>query len=104
MIYAVIERGPDAGTASSFETWDQYHAATFSPMSSAAAVFSIPAFIPGRNYRERKHAAQNSLDRLRRIMDALGLGWGDLAQLQAEAERVARRYGLLHEAREMLLI
>lgn len=102
MIYAVIERGPDAGTASSFETWDQYHAATFRPYSTSAAasVFSVPAFIPGRNYRERKHAAENALHRLPRIMDAPGLAWGDLAQLQAEAERVARRYGLLHEARE----
>lgn len=99
MIYAVIERGPDAGTASSFETWDQYHASQFSPYRNTT-VFSVPAFIPGRNYRERKHAAENALHRLRRIMDAPGLAWGDLAQLQAEAERVARRYGLLHEARE----
>lgn len=52
MIYAVIERGPDAGTASSFETWDAYHAATF------------------------------------------------LAEIKAECERIARRAGLLREARE----
>lgn len=102
MIYAIIERGPNAGTAASFETWDAYHAATFRPYSTRAAetVFSIPAFIPGRNYRERKHAAENALHRASRIMNAPGLSWAELAAIKAEAERIARRYGLLREARE----
>lgn len=102
MIYAVIERGPDAGTASSFETWDAYHAATFRPYSTsaAAAVFSVPAFIPGRNYRERKHSAENALHRAERIMETPGLSWGELAEIKAECERIARRAGLLREARE----
>ena len=102
MIYAIIERGQDAGTAASFETWDQYHAATFRPYSTnaAAAVFSIPAFIPGRNYRERKHAAENALHRASEILSAPGLSWADVAEIKAEAERIAKRYGLLREARE----
>ena len=102
MIYAVIERGTNAGSASSFESWDQYHAATFSPYSTsaAAAVFSVPAFIPGRTYAERKHAARNALDRAAAVMSAPGLSWADLAEIKAEAERIAKRYGLLSEARE----
>lgn len=99
MIYAVIERGPDAGTASSFESWDQYHAATFSPYHNTT-VFSVPAFIPGRNYRERKHSTENALHRAERIMEAPGLSWGELAEIKAECERIARRAGLLREARE----
>lgn len=102
MIYAVIERGPDAGTASSFETWDQYHAATFRPYSTSAAasVFSVPAFIPGRNYRERKHSTENALHRAAEIMSAPGLSYAEIAELQEECERIARRAGLLTEARE----
>lgn len=99
MIYAIIERGPDAGTASSFETWDAYHAATFSPCTNNA-VFSIPAFIPGKTYAERKNAAENALHRASEILQAPGLSWGDVIEIQEEAERIARRYGLLREARE----
>lgn len=102
MIYAVIERGPDAGTAASFETWDQYHAATFRPYSTsaAAAVFSVPAFIPGRNYREQKHSTENALHRASEILQTPGLTMGEMAEIQAECERIARRAGLLREARE----
>ena len=99
MIYAIIQRGRDAGTASSFETWDAYHASTFSPYTNST-VFSIPAFIPGKTYAERKHAAENALHRASEIMQAPGLSWSELAEIQTEAERIARRYGLLREARE----
>lgn len=99
MIYAIIQRGRDAGTASSFETWDAYHAATFSPYTNNA-VFSIPAFTPGKTYQDRKHAAENALHRASEIMQAPGLSWGELAEIQTEVERIARRYGLLREARE----
>ena len=99
MIYAVIERGPDAGTASSFETWDQYHASQFSPYHNTT-VFSVPAFIPGRNYRERKHSAENALHRAAEIMSAPGLSYAEIAEIQEECERIARRAGLLREARE----
>lgn len=99
MIYAVKERGPEAGTAASFETWDQYHAATFSPYHNTT-VFSVPAFIPGRNYQERKHSTENALHCAERIMEAPGLSWGELAAIKAECERIARRAGLLTEARE----
>ena len=98
MIYAVIERGPDAGTAASFETWDAYHAAIFSPYTNSA-VFPVPAFIPGKSYAARKHAAENALHRASEILSAPGLSWGELAEIKAEAERIARRYGLLTEAR-----
>ena len=99
MIYAIIQRGRDAGKAACFDTWDAYHAATFSPYTNNA-VFSIPAFIPGKTYAERKHAAENALPRASEIMQAPGLSWSELAEIQTEAERIARRYGLLREARE----
>lgn len=99
MIYAVTERGPESGKFTSFETWDAYHAATFSPYKNDK-VFSIPAFIPGRTYAERKHAAENALHRAAEIMSAPGITWAELAAIKAEAERIARRYGLLREARE----
>lgn len=56
--------------------------------------------IPGRNYRERKHSAENALHLASEILQAPGLSYGDVAEIQAEAERIARRYGLLREARE----
>ena len=99
MIYAVIERGPEAGTAASFQTWDAYHAATFSPHTNSA-VFPIPVFIPGRTYAERKHAAENALHRASEILQTPGLTMGEMCEIQTEAERIARRYGLLREARE----
>lgn len=98
MIYAVIEKGGTA-TARSFETWDAYHAATFSPYTNST-VFSIPAFIPGRNYRERQHTTRNALQRAGIILGTPGLSWADVAAITAEAERIAKRAGLVREARE----
>lgn len=100
MIYAITNKNPE--TVFRFETWDALHASTFSPYGNTT-VFSIPCFIPGRNYRERKHAAENALHRAAEIMSAPGLSWGELAEIGAECERIARRYGQLREARENAL-
>ena len=99
MIYAIIQRGREAGKAARFDTWDAYHAATFSPYTNSI-IFPIPAYIPGKTYVERKLAAENALHRASEIMQAPGLSWSELAEIQTESERIARRYGLLRAARE----
>ena len=99
MIYAVIEKGGTA-TARSFETWDQFHAETFCPRTNTTAVFSIPAFIPGKNYRERQHTTRNALQRAGIILGTPGLSWADVAAITEEAHKIARRAGLVREARE----
>lgn len=101
MIYAITNKNPE--TVSRFETWDALHASTFSPYGNTT-VFSIPCFIPGRNYRERKHAAENALKRAQEIMSTPGLYMGELAEIGAECFRISKLYGLITEARENGLI
>ena len=99
MIYAVIEKNGDR-TAEGFFTWQDYHAATFSPDATPETVQRIPARISGRNYLERKSAAYEVLLNFSEILGAPGLDYFDLFFIQNDAERIARRYGLLQEARE----
>lgn len=98
MIYQITTRN-GAETVRTFSTWGEYGAAQTSPRGSTT-VFSVPAFIPGRSYQERKHATRNALQRAEKILSTPGLAWADLAAIQAEAERIARRAGLINEARE----
>lgn len=57
-------------------------------------------------YTRRKMRAVEKINALyqARFYDAPGISWGELAELQAEVERIARRAGLIREARENGLI
>ena len=99
MIYAtIIESGEEY--ASSFETWDQLHAATFSPENEYPITIETPARISGKTYRERKANAEQILVDMQYILMTPGLFWSEYDDITSDAERIARRHGLLTEARE----
>lgn len=96
MIFANLEQGGRTA-ARLFPGWPEYHAATFSPETTPAAV--IPLEISGRTYRERQNSLRNLAIDVQHADDG-GLSWGELAVLGAFFEEQGRRYGLLREFRE----
>lgn len=104
MICAVIESDyynpafPDCTDTSAalyrFETVDAYRAATWTPSTR-----TIAAWTAGR-YTRKKDRARAELEALQRAQAAPGLSWYEIAEITARAENVARRAGLLREARE----
>ena len=100
MIYAIIEKDRQE-TLFRFDTWDELHRETFNPDSwDAYTAQEIPAKISGRSYQERKANAYDTLVNMQYILGAPGLYMSEYADIGADAERIARRYGLLAEARE----
>ena len=101
MIYAVIrekrpETEPDADAGIySYDTWEDLNRATFSPDLEILAVWKA-----GRFYGKNKTRARAALQYLSRAASAPGLSWYEYHLIIAHAENVARRAGLLREARE----
>lgn len=96
MIYAVFEMPDESENGLyQFETWDAFHAATFSPEIIPVAVWE-----PGKGYTRDKGRAQMELINLQQAASIPGISWGELWEIQNRAENVARRAGLLREARE----
>ena len=104
MIYAVIESEyynpafPDCRDISAalyrFETVEDFQRATWTPDT-----LTLAAWTAGR-YTRKKDRARAQLQALQEAQAAPGLSWYELAEIQARAENVARRAGLLREARE----
>ena len=92
MIFAVIDN-----TASVFDTWPQYHAATFSPDCDISAV--IPLTIHGATYAQRRDSLRNLAIDVQSA-DNGGMSYGDAANLTDWFTRNARRYGLVNELRD----
>ena len=100
MIYAVIEKDRQEKLFR-FDSWDELHRETFSPDSwDAYTAQEIPARISGRSYQERKENAYYTLVNMQMILGTPGLYMSEYADITEDAERIARRYGLLAEARE----
>lgn len=101
MIYAVIrekrpETEPDADAAIfRYDTWEDLNRATFSP-----ELETLAAWTPGKYCGRNKDAARMELLNLSRAASAPGLSWYEYHLITARAENVARRAGLLREARE----
>lgn len=101
MIYAVIrekrpETEPDADAGLyQFDTLEDLGRATFSPDLEI-----IAAWEAGRYYGKNKARARAALEYLSRAAAAPGLSWYEILLIQERAENVARRAGLLREARE----
>lgn len=96
MIYAVLKEPDEIEPGLyCFDTWDQFHAATFSPELDITAVW---------NDKPLTRNKEKARDELHQISDALyrGYAWsyGELATIYQSAERIARRAGLIREARE----
>lgn len=99
MIYAVItEPGEELPSLYIFDTWDSYHTATFSPENEIHAVADTT--IRGRTYQARKNSAYDVLVEMQQLLFVPGLSMGELADISDAAEKIARRYGHLEEARE----
>lgn len=92
MIFAVID-----DTASIFDTWHEYHAATFPPDCIISAV--IPLTIHGSTYAERRESLRNMAQDIQ-TADNGGMSYGEVATLNDYFTRQARRYGLLTEFRD----
>lgn len=96
MIFAVID-----DTASIFDTWPEYHAATFSPSCSISAV--IPLEIHGSTYAQRRDSLRDTAQAIQ-AADNGGMSYGELAALGDWLTRQARRYRLLNEFRDNAII
>lgn len=92
MIFAVID-----DTASVFDTWPQYHAATFSPDCTVAAC--IPLQLHGSTYAARRGSLRTIAQDIQSA-DNGGMSYGELAIMADWFTANARRYGLLAEFRD----
>lgn len=96
MIKAVFEMENEAENGLyTFDTWDAFHAAAFPP-----EVLPVAVWEPGKGYTRDKSRAQMELINLQEAESIPGLSMGELWEIQNRAENVARRAGLLREARE----
>ena len=96
MIFAVIDN-----TASIFDTWREYHAATFSPNCTISAV--IPLQLHGSTYAQRRESLRDIAIDIQ-TADNGGLSYGEVATLTDWFTRNARRYGLVTEFRDNCII
>lgn len=78
--------------------WPRYLNATFSP--EARHLAAVNTALHGKNRESWKYQARGKLWEIQEAAAIPGLSWGELAILQKEAEKIARRAGLLTEARE----
>ncbi len=96
MVFAIID-----DTASIFDTWREYHAATFSPDCTVSAV--IPLTIHGSTYAQRRDSLRTMVQEIQ-TADNGGLSYSEAATLNDYFTRQARRYGLLTEFRDNCII
>lgn len=98
LIYSILkntETGEE--TARTFTRWQDLHTATFNPL--ILDVFAIDFAVKGKTYTEKKeNARQIAIDYSNN--QALGLSWGELAEIRCKFETIGKRYGLLKEFKE----
>ena len=102
MIYAYIEAAPGNGLYT-FKSWKAMADAIRQERNEGRPVTVEAAAntaITRTDYTGNKWQAREALIELQKVMFSGDLSYGELAELQEAAERIARRYGLLREARE----
>ena len=92
MIFAVID-----DTASIFDTWPEYHAATFSPDCTVSAC--IPLQLHGSTYAARRESLRTIVQDIQRA-DNGGMSYSEAADMAEWLNTNARRYGLVNEFRD----
>lgn len=96
MIKAVFEMENEAENGLyTFDTWGAFHAAAFPP-----EVLPVAFWETGKGYTRDKSRAQMELINLQEAESIPGLSMGELWEIQNRAENVARRAGLVREAKE----
>ena len=98
MIYAALTVANEPTTLYTFANWEEYRNLTFSPEITVEAAASTE--ITRKNYRSEKMQAIGRLQDLQDVAGVPGMSYNELFIIQTAAERIARRYGLLAEARE----
>ena len=92
MIFAVID-----DTASIFDTWPEYHAATFSPDCTVSAC--IPLQLHGSTYAARRDSLRTIAQDIQ-TADNGGMSYSEAADMAEWLTTNARRYGLVNEFRD----
>ena len=77
--------------------WSEYLDATFSPESVVYAV--VNTALHGKSYAQLKRDAEKKLRIISGMETRPGLSFSELFTLQRAAEKIARRAGLMTEAR-----
>lgn len=101
MILALVQ-GPTETAPTLYQIpgdWPAYLAATFSPDALRLGAVNT-ALSKRRDRAGLKWEARGKLQNLFDMASTPGISWGELATIQAAAEKIARRAGLLREARE----
>ena len=98
MIYAALTIGNEPTTIYTFANWKEYRDYTFSPEITVEAAASTE--ITRKNYRSERLQAHGILGELQNVASVPGLSYHEISIVQWNADRIARRYGLLTEARE----
>ena len=102
MIYAYIEAAPENGLYI-FKSWQAMRAAIKEEIQNGKPVKVRAAAnteITRTDYTGNKLQARNALIDLQRVACTGDLSYSELGTIYNAAERIARRYGLLREARE----
>ena len=92
MIFAVID-----DTASIFDTWPEYHAATFSPDCTVSAC--IPLQLHGSTYAARRESLRTIAQDIQTANNG-GMSYSETADMAEWLTTNARRYGLVNEFRD----
>lgn len=101
MLYAAYTSAEGVEESRVFNTWEQYHAATFSPGTETKTL--IPFEIHGRTYAERRRSVEETAARFS-TEEEPGLSYGELFAVCNWFQEQGRRFGLLHEFHENGLI
>lgn len=92
MIFASIN-----GNSYTFDTWSEYHAATFSPDNRPDFVTDFTT--RGKDYNSRKESARTIAQDFQHYEQG-GLTWSEYNAITGKLEALGKRYGLLKEYRE----
>lgn len=94
MLYAAYKTAEGVTASRIFDTWPEYHAATFSPETEVKTL--IPFEVRGATYQERKSNVEETAQRFQ-TEEAPGLTWGELAAICDWFSEQGKKYGLLRE-------
>lgn len=105
MIYAVMQpKGEEIPALYTFKNWQSYRDALRAERNgnrNKVKVFAaMSTAITRTNYRREKAQAYTILTEFQNLLSIPGLSMGEMSDISEAAERIARRYGQLKEARE----
>ena len=100
MLYAAF-RDPNGNPHTNiYYSFEDFHRDTFSPLHEIIGLVEFKTH--GKTYAERKESARDTAIKFCNLDAEMsgGLSWGELADVGAWFETIAKRYGLVEEFRE----